>query len=150
MAYPTGYAVAPPAKQGMSGCAKAAIVVLILAVVLGGGCVVALAIFADDIEDSVNDVRQNGREDTEITSCELDDAGFTVAELEITNGSSGRSNYVIIIEFSGGSSTTSQSTPVDAGGVEPGETVIREARSPTTSSEALDCRIFEAIRTAAE
>ena len=150
MAYPAGYAVAPPDKQGMSGCAKAAIVIAVLALLLGGGCIAAVAIFRDDLEDSINDVRQNGREDTEITSCELDESGFMVAEVEITNNSSGRSQYVIIVEFSGGGASTAQSAPLDAFGVDPGQTIVREARSTTSSTEELDCRILEAFRTSAE
>jgi hypothetical protein len=150
MAYPAGYAVAPPQKSGMSGCAKAAIVVAVLAVLLGGGCIAALAIFADDIEDSVNDVRQNGREDTDITSCELDEAGFMVAEVEITNGSSGRSQYAIIVEFGPRGSSSSLSGSDGITGVDPGETVTLEVRSSATTTEELDCRILEAFRTADE
>lgn len=150
MAYPAGYAVAPPQRSGMSGCAKAAIVVAVLALLLGGGCVVALAIFADDAVESIDDARQNGREDTEITSCELDDAGFMVAEVEITNRSSGRSRYVIAVEFDAPGSTTSLTGGDDVLGVEPGETRVLEIRSTDTTTEELDCAILEAFRTADE
>jgi hypothetical protein len=157
MAYPAGYAVAPPQKSGMGGCAKAAIVVAVLALLLGGGCVVSLAIFADDIEEGVddleeniNDARQNGREDTELTSCELNDEGFMVAELEITNQSSGRSRYFILVEFRADDRTTSIPGSGEIFGVEPGETVVLEVRSDNTTTEELDCQITEAVRTADE
>lgn len=150
MAYPAGAYAVPPQKSGMGGCAKAAIVVGVLALLLGGGCVVAALVFSDEVVDSIDDVRQNGREDTDIISCELDEAGFMVAEVEITNGSSGRSAYAIIVEFGdrGSSSTLSGSRAVD--GIEPGETTVLEVRSNTTSTEELDCRILEAFRTADE
>jgi hypothetical protein len=150
MAYPAGYAVAQPAKQGMSGCAKAAIVVVVLGLLLGGGCVVAALVFSDEVADSIDDVRQNGREDVDIISCELDDAGFMVAEIEITNGSSGTSQYAVIVEFGDAGSSTTQTGPAGATGVEPGETRVVEARSTSVSTEELDCRILEAFRTADE
>ena len=150
MAYPAGYAVAQPAKQGMSGCAKAAIAIVVLALLLGGGCVVAALVFSDEVADSIDDVRQNGREDVDITSCELDDAGFMVAEIEITNGSSGTSQYAVIVEFSDEGSSTTQTGNAGATGIEPGETRVVEARSTSVSTEELDCRILEAFRTADE
>jgi hypothetical protein len=132
----------------MGGCAKAAIVVFVLGLVLAGGCAVAALVFSDEVADSIDDVRQNGREDVDISSCELDDAGFMVAEIEITNGSSGTSQYAIIVEFSDEGSSTTQTGNAGATGVEPGETRVVEARSTSVSPEELDCRILEAFRTA--
>jgi hypothetical protein len=151
MAYPAGDAVAQPAKQGMSGCAKAALVVLVLGLILGGGCVIAAMVFSDEVADSIDDITENGREDVDITSCERDDAGFMVAELEITNSSSGRSQYTVIVEFESSDGTESiQSTLIPVGGVDPGETTEVEARSTVAASEELECGILEAFRLADE
>jgi hypothetical protein len=157
MAYPAGAAVAPPASQGMSGCAKAAIVIAVLALLLGGGCVASLVIFADDIEDAanelednVNDARQNGRVDTDLVSCERGADGFMVAGIEITNQSSGRSRYFILVEFRADDRTTSIPGSDEVFGIEPGETVEIEIRSETAATEELECEITEAVRTADE
>jgi hypothetical protein len=147
MAYPAGAYPVPPQSQGMSGCAKAAIAVVVLALLLGGGCVFALALFGDEVVDRVDDVRQNGRRDTEITSCGLDEDGFMVAEIEITNRSSGRSQYNIVVTFRDRDGTESiEPAGVSVAGVEPGETTVVEARSTTAPSEELDCEILEAFR----
>lgn len=148
MAYPAGKAPpGVPQKQGRSGCATAAIVVLVLAFLLGGGCVVALVVFGDEAVDRIEDARGAGRDDVEITSCELDDTDFMVAELEITNNSSDRSNYVIEVGFRAGDGTQSlEVVSVIANAVESGETRVERARSLSSASEELDCRVVEALR----
>lgn len=147
--FPPGYA---PRRQGMSGCAKAALVVLVLGLLLGGGCVVALLVWGDDIVDNVEQSRVNGRRDTTIATCEVADDGFAIAEVRFRNSSSGRSNYSATIEFTvGGGRVGLEPVTVFASDVAPGETVVRTARSlAAAGDDDVDCRLAEAIRFSAE
>ena len=146
-AYPAGGYAVPPQKSGMSGCAKAAIVIVVLGLLLGGGCVVAALVFGDEVVDNIEDSRDAARRDIDIDSCELDDSGFMVAELSITNNSSERSNYVIEIGFRADDGSQSLETvSVFANGVESQDTVQQSARSITSATEPLECSVVEALR----
>ena len=138
-----------PAKSGMSGGAKALLVIgIVLAVgLVGCGALVALiATAADEADEAIEEEQAREAEDVEISECTTDGAGM-LAKLTVTNNSSKRSTYSVDVTFESPDGATQYATGftfVDA--VEPGQTATSDAHSLTEAPGEFECRIVSVER----
>jgi hypothetical protein len=134
----------------MSGCLKAFLIGLAVAVVLGvGGCVV-LVVVAGDAANDFADESDSERRDVGDIDCHLDAGGLMVADIQITNHTSKSSNYILDVSFrENGSVTTNVPTFLD--NVAPGQTGIATANSAATPTGTdFTCRVDTVQRFSAE
>jgi hypothetical protein len=140
-----------PVKSGMSGGAKALLVIgIVLAVgLVGCGALVALvATAADDADETIEEEQAREAEDVEISECTTDGAGM-VAKLTVTNNSSKRSTYSVDVTFEspdGADQFATGFTFIDA--VEPGQKATGEAHSLTEAPGEFECRVVTVERMA--
>jgi hypothetical protein len=147
---PGPYPMAPPPSQGMSGCLKAFLIGLAVAVVLGiGGCVAIVFVARDAADDFVEETESERRDIGEI-DCHTDASGFMVADVEITNHTSKSSNYILSVSFvENGSVTTSSSAFLD--NLPPGSTGTAPATtSATPTGSDFTCQVDSVQRFSAE
>lgn len=141
----------PQSKRGMSGGAKALVVVgIVLAVgLVGCGALVALVgSAADEADEAIEEEQAREAEDVEISECTSDAAGM-VAKLTVTNNSSKRSTYSVDVTFESPDGTTQFATGltfVDA--VEPGQTATSDAHSLVQAPGEFTCRVVTVDRMA--
>jgi hypothetical protein len=140
---------APP-KSGMSGCAKAAIVGVVVIVLLGIAAAVALVVFADEVVEQVGEdlteERADEADDVQSTRCGTNEAGFLIATIDVTNDSSERSNYVIQVAFEDGEGDQITSATAFLDNVEPGQSASAEASTTVEPPAQVDCRVVEVER----
>lgn len=149
---PPGSAPPPAQRSGMSGCLKAFLIVLAVGAVLGLGSCVALAVLVDDaaedVEEQLAEEEEREARDLGDVSCTVDDAGFMVADIPVTNNSSERSNYSIEVTFEGadGSQLDTGLAPVES--LEPGQSTTARAQTLTEPPPdgQFDCRVVEVDR----
>jgi hypothetical protein len=145
--YPMG---PPPPSQGMSGCLKAFLIGLVVAVVVGiGGCA-ALVVVANEASDDFVDETASERRDVGEIDCHVDASGFMVADVAISNHTSKRSNYVLQVSFQENGTVTATSgafldnlAPDDTG------TATATTGTAPTGSE-FTCRVDSVQRFSAE
>jgi hypothetical protein len=139
-----------PPKSGMSGCAKAAIVGVVVIVLLGIAAAVALVMFADEVVEEVGEdlteERADEADDVQSTTCGTNEAGFLTATVDVTNDSSERSNYIIQVTFEDGDGTQVASATAFLNNVEPGQSASAEASTTVEPPAQVDCRVVEVER----
>jgi hypothetical protein len=134
----------------MSGCLKAFLIGLAVAVVLGiGGCVAVVFVARDAADDFVEETAAE-RADVGDINCHTDASGFMVADIEITNHSSKRSNYILTVSFQeAGSETASSSAFLD--NLAPDATGTATATTGTTPTGTdFTCQVDDVQRFSAE
>jgi hypothetical protein len=152
---PQAYPSQGPPAQGMSGCLKAFLIALGLAVVLGGVACVAFVVAVDDAADEVSesvdremaDEQARELEDIGEPECYVDDLGYAAAEVDVTNNSSERSNYMIELTFEAPDGSQLDTASTTASGLEPGQTTTASASTVTEAVEGeFSCRVLEVDR----
>ncbi len=145
--YPMG---PPPARQPMSGCLKAFLIGLAVAVVLLiGGCVAAVTL-GRHVANDIADETESERRDVGTIDCHVDASGFMVADVEILNHTSKSSNYILDVSFSESGSVTTN-TPTFLNNLAPGATGTATANSATAPTGTdFTCRVDTVQRFSAE
>lgn len=153
---PPGYAPPPEVKKGMPGCLKWGLVSLVIVVVLGVGCTALLSEGAKEvsknIDQSLEEQKQDALDDVELVDCTTDDLGFMAATLKVTNDSSERSNYIIDVTFTspdGAEQYGSGGALVSA--LAPDQTKQEKASSLEEAPPGeFECKITDVLRTTDE
>lgn len=122
-------AVRPPPRAGMGGCARALIVGVVAAVVLGLGACSAVLLVVDRAADEAGRARARERLDVAAPGCRLDGAGLMAGEAKVTNRSSKRSNYVIRMTFEGTDGSQLATAGALVTSLEPGQSTTATAHT---------------------
>ncbi|MFP3901802.1 MAG: FxLYD domain-containing protein [Acidimicrobiia bacterium] len=136
----------------MSGCLKAFLIVLAAGAVIGLGSCVALVVLVDDaaedVEEQLAEEEEREARDLGDVSCAVDDVGFMVADIPVTNNSSERSNYTIEVTFEAPDGSQLGTGAALVGALEPGQSTTTRAQSATEPPPdgQFDCRVVEVDR----
>lgn len=84
--------------------------------------------------------------DVAVTSCTADQFGYPKAGLRITNHSSGRSDYIISVNFLDGSGTKVAEGAALSSNIDPGQSAIESAGGLTSVKGALTCKVTNVNR----
>lgn len=140
----------PPGRSGASGCLKAVLIAVAVLAAVGIASCVALVVAVDDSADEVDEdlaeERAEEAEDVAEPTCTTDAAGYMVAELEVTNNSSERSNYIVEVTFEGSDGNQIDSAFAEVTALEPGQTGAATAQTLTTPPGEFMCRVVEVER----
>lgn len=138
----------------MSGCLKAALIGGAVALALGLGSCIVLAVAVDDaaedIEADLEAEDEREAEDVGDPECRVDDLGFMEAELTVTNNSSERSSYFIDVTFEAPDGSQIETGAMVVNDLEPNQSKTDVAATFTEPGGEFTCRVVDVERISAE
>jgi hypothetical protein len=141
---PTGaYAgpIGPPPSSGTNGCLKWGLIVGGIIAVLGIGSCVFVASRVDDVVDDIDFDDSEEFDDVDLEGCGRDSSGFLRADLEVTNDSSERSNYLVTVTFEDGDGDQIDTGVANVVALEPRQSTAVTAQSFAEFTGDFDCRV---------
>jgi hypothetical protein len=90
--------------------------------------------------------RVDGMNHTTLVSCEVDDEGFAVATVSVTNTSEDYSNYVVDIEFTDEAGEQVERRSINILGIDTDQTAEDSVRTREPVDGEVDCQLRSAFR----